>query len=81
LKDDTFVPKNLRGLLECGVQKIMDMEEPTGPVDPSAPPLVIETMLGYTRSIGTILWYKVGRDHGKIHGNDPQMICILIFLP
>ena len=48
LKDDQFVCRNLRGLLERGVQKAMDPEEPKGPVDPSVPPLAIETMLGYT---------------------------------
>ena len=39
LKDDQFVCRNLRGLLERGVQKAMDPSEPKGPVDPSAPPL------------------------------------------
>ena len=48
LKDDQFVSRNLRGLLERGVQKAMDLEEPKGPVNPSAPPLAIETMLWYT---------------------------------
>jgi hypothetical protein len=66
LRDDTFIPKNLRGLLECGVQKSMDLEEPTGLVDPSAPLLAIETMLGYARSIGTALWYEARRDHGEV---------------
>jgi hypothetical protein len=42
LRDDQFISWNLRGLLECGVQKSMDTEEPRGPVDPSAPPLAIE---------------------------------------
>jgi hypothetical protein len=63
---DRFLLKNLRGLLECGVQKSMDMDKPKGPVDPSAPPLAIETMLGYARSIGTALWYELGRDRGKV---------------
>ena len=48
LKDDLFVSRNLQGLLERGVQKSMDLEEPKGLVDPSAPPLAIEIMLGYT---------------------------------
>ena len=52
LKDDQFVSRNLWGLLERGVQKAMDPEEPKGPVDPSAPPLAIETMLGYTGAVG-----------------------------
>jgi hypothetical protein len=56
LKDDQFVSRNLRGLLEQGVQKTIDPEEPRGPVDPSAPPLAIETMLGYTGAVGTALW-------------------------
>jgi hypothetical protein len=62
LRDNQFVCWNLRGLLECGVQKSMDAGEPKGLVDPSAPPLAIETMLGYTGSIGTALWHKIGRD-------------------
>ena len=44
----------------------MDMDEPKGPVDPSAPLLAIETMLGYAGSVGTALWYKIGKDHGKV---------------
>jgi hypothetical protein len=47
----------------------MDVEEPKGLVDPSAPPLAIETMLGYAGSIGTALWYEVGRDRGKVCGS------------
>jgi hypothetical protein len=66
LKDDQFVSRNLRGLLERGVQKTMDPEEPKGPVDPSAPPLAIETMLGYTGAVGTALWYELSRDRGKV---------------
>jgi hypothetical protein len=66
LRDDSFVPKNLRGLLEQGVQKSMDLDKPKGPVDPSTLPLAIETMLGYTGPIGTAPWYKVGRDCGKV---------------
>ena len=33
----------------------MDTEEPKGLIDPSALPLAIETMLGYTGSVGTAL--------------------------
>jgi hypothetical protein len=44
----------------------MDVDEPQGPVDPTAPPLAIETMLGYAGSIGTALWYEIGRDRGKV---------------
>ena len=66
LKDDQFVCRNLRGLLECGVQKAMDPEEPKGPVDPSAPLLAIETMLGYTGAMGIALWYELSRDRGKV---------------
>ena len=66
LKDDQFVSRNLRGLLEQWVQKAMDPEEPKGPVDPSAPPLAIETMLGYTRAMGTTLWFELSPDHGKV---------------
>ena len=43
--------QNLQGLLERGVQKSMDAEKPKGPVDPSALPLAIETMLGYTGAV------------------------------
>jgi hypothetical protein len=66
LRDDQFVSRNLRGLLERGVQKTIDPEEPRGPVDPSAPLLVIETMLGYTGAVGTALWFELSRDHGKV---------------
>ena len=66
LKDDQFVCRNLRGLLERGIQKAMDPEEPKGPVDPSAPPLAIETMLGYTGAVGTALWYELSWDRGKV---------------
>jgi hypothetical protein len=66
LRDDQFVSRNLRGLLERGVQKAMDLGEPKGPVNPSAPPLAIEAMMGYTGSMGTALWYKIGKDHGKV---------------
>jgi hypothetical protein len=48
----------------------MDLDEPRGPVDPSALLLAIETMLGYARSIRTTLWYKVGRDRGKVGGQE-----------
>jgi hypothetical protein len=66
LRDDQFVSRNLRGLLERGVQKTMDPEEPRGPVDPSAPPLAIETMMGYAGAVGTALWFKLSRDCGKV---------------
>jgi hypothetical protein len=52
LKDNQFVSCNLRGLLERGVQKSMDPMEPKSTVDPSAPPLAVETMLGYTGVCG-----------------------------
>ena len=65
LKDDQFISRNLRGLLEQGVQKAMDPEEPKGPVDPSTP-LAIETMLGYTGAVGTALWFELSRDRGKV---------------
>jgi hypothetical protein len=66
LKDDQFVSRNLRGLLERGVQKTMDPEEPRGSTDPSTPPIAIETMLGYTGSVGTALWHELSRDRGKV---------------
>ena len=66
LKDDQFVSQNLCGLLERGVQKAMDPEEPKGPVDPSTPPLAIETMLGYTGAVGTTLWFELSQDRGKV---------------
>ena len=69
LKDDQFVSRNLRGLLERGVQKAMDPEEPKGPVDPSTPLLAIETMLGYTRAMGTTLWFELSRDRGKVQSH------------
>ena len=72
LKDDQFVCRNLRGLLERGVQKAMDPTEPKGPVDPSALPLAIETMLGYTGAVGTALWYELSRDRGKVGRKRPR---------
>ena len=72
LKDDQFVCRNLRGLLERGVQKAMDPSEPKGPVDPSAPLLAIETMLGYTGAVGTALWYELSRDRGKVGRKCPR---------
>ena len=72
LKDDQFVCRNLRGLLERGVQKAMDPTEPKGPVDPSAPPLAIETMLGYTGAVGTTFWYELSRDRGKVGRKHPR---------
>ena len=77
LKDDQFVCRNLRGLLERGIQKAMDPEEPKGPVDPSAPPLAIETMLGYTGAVGTALWYELSRDRGKVGRKRPRDIFFL----
>jgi hypothetical protein len=47
--------RNLRGLLERGVQKTMDPEEPRGSTDPSAPPIAIEAMLGYAGSVAVVL--------------------------
>jgi hypothetical protein len=50
----------------------MDVDEPKGPTDPAAPPLVVETMLGYAGSIGTALWYELGRDRSKV-GAKPSL--------
>ena len=69
LKDDQFVSRNLRGLLERGVQKAMDLEEPKGPVNPSALLLAIETMLGYTGAVGTVLWFELSQDRGKVRSH------------
>ena len=74
LKDDQFLCRNLRGLLERGVQKVMDPTEPKGPIDLSAPPLAIETMLGYTGAVGTALWYELSRDRGKVGRKRPRDI-------
>jgi hypothetical protein len=79
LRDDQLISQNLRSLLERGVQKSMDAEEPKGPVDPSAPPLAIETMLGYTGSVGTALWYEIGRDCGKVGQKRPRIVPFLMF--
>jgi hypothetical protein len=46
----------------------MDVDKPKGPIDPSAPLLAIETMLGYASSIRTALWYELGHDRGKVCG-------------
>jgi hypothetical protein len=57
----------------------MDVDEPRGPVDPTAPPLAIETMLGYAGSVGTALWYEIGRDRGKVGRKRPRIIPFLTF--
>jgi hypothetical protein len=44
----------------------MDVDKPKGLVNPSALPLAIETMLGYTGSVGTALWYEIGKDCGEV---------------
>jgi hypothetical protein len=64
---------------DSGVQKVMDLDEPKDPVDPSTPPLAIETMLGYTGSIRTALWYELGRDCGKVGRKHPRIISFLTF--
>jgi hypothetical protein len=56
----------------------MDVDEPRSS-EPGAPPLAIETMLGYAGSIGTALWYEIGRDRGKVGRKRPRMICFLTF--
>jgi hypothetical protein len=61
-----FISRNLRGILEHGVQKSMDVDEPRGPVNPSALLLAIKTMLGYAGSIGTTLWCEINCDHRKV---------------
>jgi hypothetical protein len=55
----------------------MDADEPKGLVNPSAPPLAIETMLGYTGSVGTALWYEIGKDRGKVCRQCHGSICDL----
>jgi hypothetical protein len=57
----------------------MDVGEPTGPIDPSTPPLAIEAMLGYTGSIGTALWYEIGKDCGKVGRKRPRIFPFLMF--
>jgi hypothetical protein len=44
----------------------MDLVEPRSTVDPSVPPLAIETMLGYTGAVGTALWHELSWDRGKV---------------
>ena len=56
----------MRGLLERGVQKGLDLEEPKGLVNPSAPSLAIETMMGYAGAVGTALWFELSWDRGKV---------------
>ena len=50
---------------------MMDADEPGGLVDPSALPLVVETMLGYAGFIGTALWCEIDRNCRKVGGKDP----------
>jgi hypothetical protein len=40
----------------------MDVDEPKGLIDSTAPPLAIETMLGYAGAVGTALWYEIGHN-------------------
>jgi hypothetical protein len=39
---------------------VTDVDKPKGLVNPSTLLLAIETMLGYTGSVGTALWYEIG---------------------
>ena len=57
----------------------MDVDEPKGLVDPNTPLLAIETMLGYTGSVRTALWYEIGRDRGKVGQKCPRIFLFLTF--
>jgi hypothetical protein len=61
LARDINVPQNLRGLLERGVQVDIDWEEK---MDEAQFPMV-EAMLGYAGSVGTVLWYEI-EDRSKV---------------
>jgi hypothetical protein len=55
---DTAVKGNLRGLLERGVQELMDKEEVFDET--------LEVAVGYAGSVGTALWSEIREDCDKV---------------
>jgi hypothetical protein len=62
LARDINIPQNLRGLLERGVQVDVDREENMAGTQAET----MEAMLGYTGSVGTVLWYEIEEDRSKV---------------
>jgi hypothetical protein len=55
---DPVVKGNLRGLLERGVQELMDKEEVFDKM--------LEVAVGYAGSVGTALWSEIREDWDKV---------------
>jgi hypothetical protein len=55
---DTAIKGNLHGLLERGVQELMDKEEVFDKT--------LEVAVGYAGSVGTSLWSEIMEDRGKV---------------
>jgi hypothetical protein len=62
LSRDINVPQNLRGLLERGVQEDLDRDEKVEGTDN----VLLEAVIRYTRSVGTVLWYEIEEDRSKV---------------
>jgi hypothetical protein len=60
---DFNVLQNLWGLLECGVQVDLDRDKKVEGTDN----ILLEAVIGYTRSVGTVLWYEIEEDRSKVH--------------
>jgi hypothetical protein len=55
---ETTIKGNLRGLLERGVQDLMDKEEVFDET--------LEVAVGYASSVGTALWSEIKEDRAKV---------------
>ena len=55
---DHTIKGNLRGLLERGVQELMDREEVFDET--------LEVAVGYAGSVGTSLWSEIKEDRAKV---------------
>jgi hypothetical protein len=58
LLTDSFVSRNLRGLLERGIQESMDREE--------CHDKLVEVAIGYAGSVGTSLWSEIREDRALV---------------
>jgi hypothetical protein len=62
---DTAIKGNLRGLLERGVQELMDKEEVFDET--------LEVAVSYSGSLGTSLWSKIMEDRNTVCRGDVVM--------
>jgi hypothetical protein len=62
LSRDINVLQNLRGLLERGAQEDLDRDEKVEGTDN----ILLEAVIGYTRSVRTALWYEIEEDRSKV---------------